>query len=155
MLAWEYFWDGVPDGDAGFLDCVSWVPAASADPIPAIAANATPSAVTNAIESAGFADEAGVMAAIGGSATNYVAFKTWAQGVAGGEAAVVASDHAAVSYMLGAEELFENEPEIRIASLALAQGTGNREQGTACAMSVTVVVKDGEEIALVDEEKVA
>ena len=25
-LAWEFFWDGEPDGDAGFLDCVSWTP---------------------------------------------------------------------------------------------------------------------------------
>ncbi len=161
-LAWEYFWDGVPDGDAGFLDCVSWVPVTSADPIPALAADATPSAVTNAIESANFANEAGVLAAIGGSATNYLALKTWAQGVAGGEAAVVASDHAAVSWLLGAETLFENEPEIQIAALSLAdaRGTGNqgsriRGQGSGIAMSVTVVVKDGEEIALVDEEKVA
>ncbi len=120
-----------------------------------IAPDASAEAVTNAIESAGFADEAGVLAAIGGSATNYLAFKAWAQGVAGGEAAVVASDHAAVSWLLGAEELFENEPEILIASLALAQGTGNGERGTGGAMSVTVVVKDGEEIARVDAAKVA
>ena len=26
-LAWEYFWDGSPNGDAAFLDCVSWMPA--------------------------------------------------------------------------------------------------------------------------------
>jgi hypothetical protein len=104
---------------------------------------------------AGFADEAGVMAAIGGNATNYIAFKAWAQNVPGGEAAVIESSHAAVSYLLGAEALFENEPEIRVASLALAQGTGNRDQGTAGAMSVTVVVMDGEEIALVDANKVA
>ncbi len=25
-IAWEFFWDGEPDGDAGFLDCVSWTP---------------------------------------------------------------------------------------------------------------------------------
>ncbi len=143
--------------DCAYLDQVSWVPAVSADPIPALAADATPSAVTNAIENAGFADEAGVMAAIGGSATNYIAFKTWAQGVAGGEEAVVASDHAAVSWLLGAEALFTQEPDIRIASFALADAgeMGNGERGTACAMSVTVVVKDGEEIALVDAEKVA
>ena len=123
--------------------------------IPSLAAGATPSAVTNAIESAGFVDEARVTAAVGGNAANYRAFKTWAQGVAGGEAAVVMSGYAAVSWLLGAEALFANEPEIRIAALALAQGTGNREQGTGSAMTVTVVVKNGEEIARVDEKKVA
>ena len=52
--------------------------------------------------------------------------------------------------------MFENEPEIRIASLALAdaQGTGNGEQGTACAITVTVEVKDGEDVVKVAEEKV-
>ena len=134
--------------DCAYLDEVTWTPAASADPIPAIDTDAPPSVVTNAIESAGFADEAGVLAAIGGSSTNYLAFKTWAQTVPGGEAAVVASDYAAVSYLLGTETLFAQEPEILIAALAYSQGTGS-------AMSVTVVVKDGEEIALVDEEKVA
>ena len=29
-IAWEYFWDGEPTGDAGFLDCVSWTPAEDA-----------------------------------------------------------------------------------------------------------------------------
>jgi uncharacterized repeat protein (TIGR02543 family) len=29
-FAWEYFWDGTPNGDAAFLDCVSWAPAGGA-----------------------------------------------------------------------------------------------------------------------------
>ena len=152
-LRWELYWDCLePDENendwfAGFLDGVSWTSAAST-PIPALAPDATPPTVTNAIERAGFADEAGVMAAVGGSATRYADFKAWAQGVAGGEAAVVASRHASVSWLLGAEALFAHEPEIRFASLALARGTGN-------GMSVTVEVRDGEEIAQVDAAKVA
>ena len=58
--------------------------------------------------------------------------------------------------MLGADALFVSEPEIRIASLALAdaQGTGNGEQGTACAMTVTVEVKDGEDVVKVAADKI-
>ena len=29
-FAWEYFWDGTPNGDAAFLDCVSWTPVENA-----------------------------------------------------------------------------------------------------------------------------
>jgi hypothetical protein len=109
-----------------------------------------------AISNAGFAD-ASVKEAIGGDLAKYAEFQAWVQTVDGGEKAVINSDHAAVSWQLGADALFENEPEIRIASLALAnaQGTGNGEQGTACAMTVTVEVKDGEDVVKVAEEKVA
>ena len=30
-LAWEYYWDGAPTGDAGFLDHVEWTPDSSRD----------------------------------------------------------------------------------------------------------------------------
>ncbi len=136
----------------GEIDNVNIGVVKQTDPIPAIGENATVVAVTNAVVSAGFADEAAVMAAIGGSATNYIAFKAWAQDVAGGEAAVVASDYAAVSWLLGAEGLFENDPEITFAGLEI---TDPARSESSPHLQVTVVVKDGEEIALVDQAKVA
>lgn len=63
--------------------------------------------------------------AIGGDAAKYSEFKAWAQTVKGGdgeiagEAAVVASTNAAVSWLLGAEKLFVNEPTITIAEMSV------------------------------------
>ena len=141
--------------DCAWLDGVTWTPT---DPIPAVATDAAPEAVTNAIESAGFADE-GVKEAIGGSAVEYNAFRAWADGVKGtagdalaGEAAVVANEHAAAAYLLGAERLFENEPTVEIAEVAI----GERSSGTlAPTMTVAVTVKDGESAVAVNAAKVA
>ena len=99
---------------------------------------AAPEAVTNAIESAGFADEAGVKAAIGGSAAEYAAFKAWAGSVkaagstssasdtVAGEAAVVANTNAAAAYLLGAERLFENKSKVESGVMVVAAGSSNQ-----------------------------
>jgi len=136
------------------------------DQIPEVDVSANASTVANAIEAAGFAD-ATVKAAIGGSAAEYNAFRTWAESVkdasggsaAAGEAAVVASPHAAVAYLLGAERLFANAPKVEIEEMAIGDGTsgtsgtsGMENRGT---MTITVAVKDGETAVAVDPEKVA
>ena len=117
--------------------------------------------VTNAIEAAGFADEAGVKAAIGGSPEEYSAFKAWAGSVKGagsasgavaGEAAVVANTNAAAAYLLGAERLFENKPKVEFGEVAVGE---KETQGTGIAISVAVTVCDGEEAVACAAEKVA
>ena len=131
-----------------------------------IATNAAPNSVTNAIEAAGFADEAGVKAAIGGSAAEYAAFKAWAWSVKvsvggdgegavatqAGEAAVVANTNAAAAYLLGAERLFANAPKVEFEEVVVGEeGT----EGTKGTMTVAVSVKDGEVVVPCDAEKVA
>jgi len=126
-----------------------------------VAADATPEAVTNAIETAGFADADGVKAAIAGSVAKYAAFKTWARSVKhpggtssseteAGEAAVVANTNTAAAFLLGAERLFENRPTIKIVEVAVgekwSQGLGT--------MTMSVVVKDGDETVQCAAEKV-
>jgi len=81
-----------------------------------------------------------VKAAIGGSAAEYNAFRSWANDVKGatgdavaGEAAAVANTHAAAAYALGAERLFENEPTIEIEDVAVATGEGGGEGGQGVA----------------------
>ena len=104
-VKWVYYKDrtGAAGEDCAWIDGVVWTPSGS---IPVIAEDAAAEVVTNAIESAGFADEAGGKAAIGGSAAEYTAFKAWAGNVKGtgsaggsgaGEAAVVANTNAAAA----------------------------------------------------------
>ena len=60
--------------------------------------------------------------------------------------------NAAVSWLLGAEALFENEPEITIAGMEMRE-TGRSE--IAPYLAVTVIVRDGDDAAIVSAEKVA
>ena len=122
--------------------------------LPTLAADATAAVVTNAITSAGLADEAGVLAAVGGSGAKYAAFRTWAEGVEGGEAAVVASAYAGVSYLLGAEKPFANEPEIEFTGVEIG-GSGTRGASGGVTMTVRVMVRNGADTATVDPAKVA
>ena len=155
-LVWEYFWDGETDGEAGFLDHVTWTPDAT-EPIPPLPGDATAETVAAAIESVGFADGEAVKTAIGGNAAKYNAFKEWAQtvknaaGELAGEEAVVASEHAAVSWLLGAERLFKNEPAIMLTKVNSANGGEN----TGATLQITVEVKDGEVVVPVTADKVA
>ena len=130
------------------------------DPMPTVSENAGASAVTNAIESAGFADEVAVKAAIGGSAEEYGKFKTWAGSVVGGEAAVVANTNAAAAYLLGAERLFENAPTIEFGSVEVRRQNLDAPSGgggavESCQLTFSVVVKDGEEAVACAANKVA
>ena len=145
-FAWIYQkdeWEGTSGGeDCAWLDEVIWTPASS---MPVISDDANADVVNAVVESVGFADVA-IKTAIGGSASEYKAFKTWASGVAGGEAAVVASTNAAVSYLLGAERLFVNPPEIEFGECNVASDTGE--------VTVSITVKDGEDSVAVASEKV-
>ena len=171
-VKWMYYKDrtGTEGEDCAWVDGVTWTPVMS-DPIPAVAVDAAPEAVTNAIVAAGFADAAAIKAAIGGegAATKYAAFKKWAGSVKGaigsasaasaaGEAAVIANTNAAAAFLLGAERLFENVPRIEIGEIAIGgkgaegtQGTGSQVHGT---MTVSVIVKDGEDAVQCAAEKV-
>ena len=55
------------------------------------------------------------------------------------------SPHAWPSYLLGADALFENEPEIRLGGVAVGE----------TALSVEVTIRDGDKPAVVDAAKVA
>ena len=166
-IKWVYYKDrtGADGEDCAWVDAMTWTPSAAADPIPTVAVDADAATVNAAVDGAGFVD-AEVKAAIGGSAAEYNAFRSWANDVKGatgdavaGEAAVVANAHAAAAYALGAERLFENEPTIEIGDVAVATGDGGGEgvwQGTdPTAMLVSVTVRDGERVVAVDQEKVA
>ena len=131
-------------------------------PIPELPVNATPEAVTNAIDGVRFADE-GVKAAIGGSATEYAAFKAWAgkvkgagsaSGATAGEAAVVANTNAAAAYLLGAERLFENAPKIEFEEVSVADGEDGGLGTSRPTMTLSVTVKDGDEAVKCAAEKV-
>ena len=150
--------------DCAWVDEVVWTPIGA---IPVVADDADAATVNAAVDGVGFADAVAVKAAIGGSAAEYAAFRTWAESVKGasggsaaaGEAAVVASPHAAAAFLLGAERLFANAPTVEIEEVAIGDGTsgtsgtsGTENRGT---MTVAVAVKDGETAVAVDPEKVA
>ena len=63
--------------------------------------------------SVGFVDAA-VKQMIGGSAKKYNAFKSWAKGIAGGEAMAITSPYAAVSYLFGSTAVFKAGPKVKI-----------------------------------------
>lgn len=119
--------------------------------LPSLDASASPSAVAAAIDGGGFADAARIKEAIGGDVNEYRAFERWAREVKGGMAAVVKSSHTAASYLLGTAVLLQNEPIVEITGVS--KGVG----GTASAtgnVSLSVRVRDGEDIVLADSEKV-
>ena len=120
---------------------------------------ATSESVTNAILEAGFSDVKAIMDAIGGNDTNYNAFCEWAQSVKdmdgklAGEAAVVRSKHAAVSWLLGAEMLFINDPKITIGETSVL--CAENGEGGGVTFSLEVLVNDGNKIIKVASTKVA
>ena len=131
-------------------------PTVDTEPLPEVANDADEATVNAVVNDVGFADE-GVKEAIGGSAEEYTAFKTWAGSVKGttgnaqaGEAAVVVSPHAAAAYLLGAERLFANAPTVEIGEVSVGDG----ESVGTTAMSIAVTVKDGESVVAVNAAKV-
>ena len=96
--------------------------------LPQIAADATPAEVEHAIGTAGLVDGAAVSAAIGGDAGAYAAFRTWAQNTPEGEASVIASRHAARSYLLAAESVIGREMtsnDVHVTALEVCGGDGS------------------------------
>jgi len=153
VLVWTYGKDesGDAGNDCAWLDEISWN-AASA--IPEMG-DADGPAVSNAVSTTGFADNS-VMDAIGGSAVEYAAFREWAASVTNiagnaeaGVAAVIGNEHAAAAYLLGAERLFANAPQIEfVEARAAADGAG----GFTMCVGVTVV--DGDSAVRCSAEKV-
>lgn len=76
--------------------------------IPAIDSAADADEVNATVDGVGFADGS-VKSSIGGSAATYESFRIWAKNVSGGEAAVVGSPCAALSYMLGCDSLIADD----------------------------------------------
>jgi uncharacterized repeat protein (TIGR02543 family) len=161
-VKWVYYKDrtGADGEDCAWVDAVVWTPAGEADPIPEVALDAGVATVNAVVDDVGFVD-VGVKAAIGGSAVEYAAFKTWAQGVKGfgsasgavaGEAAVVANTNAAAAYSLGAERLFENAPKVEFGEVEVLHNSDISQPD--CQIGVTVTVKDGEEAVKCVAEKV-
>ena len=108
--------------------------------------------VRSAVASIGFADSE-VANLIGGDVVAYSNFWTWAQGVDGGEEAVVVSPKAGVSYRLGAKRLFTQTPKIKLGEVATERSAVKRSAGMS--MTVSVVVMDGVDAVEVASEKVA
>ena len=119
---------------------------------------------------AGSAD--GRLASMITNVVEYYAYWDWAHSVKNriGQpvetSEVKASPHAAAAYLLGAEELFDNEPTIVITGVSMGDGEGivaTQTRGGAtlygqarsASMTVSVVVKDGERAVAVDAAKVA
>ena len=109
------------------------------DPIPPLPAEPTADDVNAKVDAAKFADST-VKTMIGGDPTKYNAFKTWAGTVTGGQAAVVASAHAADSYLLGQTTLLENAPVSEIKTIAKTSDT---------ALTLTFEIKDGANAVMV------
>ena len=88
---------------------LSWEPEDEDELIPSVDEDADAEAVAAAIEAVGFADEAAILDAVAGSAASYNAFVAWARDVIGDESAVIMSPYAAISYLLGADELVADD----------------------------------------------
>ena len=155
MLVWTYAKDetGAAGDDCAWLDEVSW----QADSVIPEMGDADEAAISNAVLAVGFADPS-VCAAIGGSAAEYEAFRTWAAcvtNVAGtaiaGEATVIANANAVAAYLLGAERLFSNSPYVTFVE---ANTNGDGGNGVS-EMVVGVAVRDGEETVRCSAEKMA
>jgi len=92
----------------------------------------------------------------------YGGFREWALGVKGPDGgtasanAVLAAEHAWVSYLLGAEALFANEPAILLTSFEAggASASGAAREAAGDGAVVRVRVTDGGECVPVDAEKV-
>ncbi len=89
-----------------------------------------------------------------GSVGEYDAFRAWSAEEGREEKDVRDSEHAWSSYALGAEGLFENEPQIQIAGFAPDEAAARR-RAAGFAWEIRVTVKDGENAASVDADKLA
>ena len=159
-LKWTYQKNGngkTMDDDCAWLDEVTWTPAAESC-LPQLATNAAPEAVTNTIASAGFVPSVAetLQDAIDGDAAKYNEFRDWAQAVkdsdgeVAGEATVVASERAAISYLLGTDTLIANDiksDDVHITGFSIDHGAENRSGEMRFSFEVTI---DGVEIGSSD-----
>lgn len=95
------------------------------------------------------------------TAAVYGDFREWTLTLKGSDgqavtaAAVLASPHAWISYALGAEALFENEPVIQFTAIAAGtpDAAPNGRRAVAGTVTVRVAVQDGSTIVPVDADK--
>lgn len=98
-----------------------------------------------AIDGANFADD-GVKEAIGGDFTKYAEFRAWVQTIPGGEDAVVASERAAISYLLASDTLIANDIEsedVHITGFSIDHGAESGGGEMRFSFEITI---DGVEI---------
>ena len=82
----------------------------------------------------------------------YDAFRSWVNDNNLYQPDVAANTNVAMAYLLGAERLFNKQPTIEIGELKMA--TSGTSRAVSPAMTVTVVVKDGEKVVKCAAEKV-
>lgn len=111
--------------------------------LPVLDDNASPETVASTIANAGFTD--GDVAGLVTTINEYKEFKTWADQI--GAADVVASAHAADSYLLGTDALLQDGYKVTIATF----DTGD----TSAPMTLSVTVANGETPVGVTLQKVA
>lgn len=111
--------------------------------LPVLDDNASPEMVASTIANAGFVD--GDVAGLVTTINEYKEFKTWADQI--GAADVVASAHAADSYLLGTDALLQDGYKVTIATF----DTGD----TSAPMTLSVTVANGETPVEVTLQKVA
>jgi hypothetical protein len=87
------------------------------------------------------------------SVEEYEAFRAWVSGKSLDAGAVMKSATAWISYALGAEGLFENEPEIVLGEVSVGR-SGAKAAGSGVAVEVSVKVNDGGTAVAVDASKV-
>lgn len=155
-LRWVYQKNenGMTQGeDCAWLDEVTWTPS---DPLPEITGAGEIRAV---LARAG--DEVRLRKSLT-SVAGYEAFRAWADQNSLDHQAVKDSVHAWASFALGANQLFLNEPEIKIEGLSVATSAtlpdggevGGGQGAPHPTMTVFVTVKDGGETVMVNAEKV-
>ena len=156
-LRWVYQKNenGMTQGeDCAWLDEVTWTPS---DPLPEI----TGAGEIRALLARG-GDEVRLRKSLT-SVAEYEAFRAWADQNNLDHQTVKDSVHAWASFALGANQLFLNEPEIKIEGLSVATSAtlpgggevGGGQGATRPTMTVFVTVKDGGETVMVNAEKVA
>ena len=145
VVRWAFSKDDFDEAESEFADRVwvtgvMWMPDVADDPIPAVTDD---SEVAGALE--GSADPRLALRLT--TAEAYNDYRAWVTAKGLDRWAVKNSPHAWISYALGAEVLFENEPTILLGA-ALLEGEG-------ASLEVSVTVNDGENAATVDAGKVA
>jgi hypothetical protein len=87
------------------------------------------------------------------SVAEYEAFRAWVSGKELDAEAVMGSAHAWISYAMGTEGLFENEPEIVLDGMSTVRPEAKGEENSV-ALKVAVTVRDGGIAVMVDAAKV-
>ena len=131
------------------IECLDLLEVMPIDPVPVLSVNATMDEVSAELEC--MADSA--LCEIIESPAEYAEFRSWAKSVSGGASSVKSSQHAAISYMLGANVLFDSEPTIELSDVEVDDGSGDESDKGVIILSVTVT--DGGNPVAVASEKVA